>query len=385
MGRLLQVVFSLPLLLVASLSLVRAGAGNLGVTVRLRPVEESYVLGEPIAVELAIRNVSAGPLELAFAYPDYLGVRFRCEDKDAIPTPPTTAQCDVSVSIIRLLDRLAPEEERKVVLALASYIQFRKPKVYHVHYEAVYTDEQWPPPKDMPSYSASGTIQVAIRPGLVPEAHLEGLVAVALEGQGRQKVSEAVELLCWTRDDRAIPFLERAAGVLMVNAGVRVVEALGRFPESNSAREALFRVAERGNWTALARAYQVCVRQQIPIPEDFYRRGVSSKDYWKRSATLHHLREYGHPSHLRLVRRAQSDGEPYLVNLAREVEAAIVRRAEAARDGSGSGGSVGQAERRPPNAWRCWSATRVVAGTIVAIGLIASCVWVLVRRTRRRP
>ena len=354
------------------------------IDVRLRPVKERYALGDPIAVEMTVRNASARPVLLRFSYPDDLGLRFRTEGQAPVRSPAVGQTVRVPPSVIQILRRFEPGEGVSVVFALRKYIRVDKPQDYKVEYKAEYEDHARPE-EGAAVYSATGTITVRVRDEAIAETELRSFLTLALESESRQPRSEGIELLCWTQDKRAIPFLERAARVIMVNADVRVVEALGRFRDDRHARAALFRVAESGHWTALARAYQVCVQQQIPIPPAVYRRALSSDNYWYRSATVHHLREHGEASDLPLVRRAQSDEESYLVDLAREAEAAIVGRAMPGKPSPGAPGSTRQDAGREERVGWFSSPTTIVLATLVLAVLAAASAWLLLRRSKRLP
>lgn len=275
----------------------------------LSPVKEFFILGEPVAVRMVLKNTSSRVLELMLAYPKDLGLTFTCEDKDVISRKVST-YFDRRIPIIKLL----PNQKYEVIIALNRYLDFKKPKRYAIKYYAEYLEPvstKKPKPK---VYSATGHLEVQIKPGILNKEEIRRLQQ-GLEETDKQKVREAIELLLWVDDPSVIHSLETASRIFP-ETGIDVIEALRKFGSIDRAKSAVLSIAKYGDMAALQAAFRLFTDLTIVAPDDFYKQLLNSKDSGKRFTTLEYLLKHGSARYLPLIRPMKNDSNPNIVSLA---------------------------------------------------------------------
>ena len=253
-------------------------AASLGVEVS--PVHEVYHLGEPIELQLSIRNTGDEDVDIHLLYPTWMGVGLTCEDADAVRPPLGW----VIGSVITLPRRLAPGEEYSRRIALARSLRLRAAKTYTVDFVAV-----------IAGFRTTGRFVIAVEPGPVDPERVRQYVE-NLESDDDETAEEAAELLRWTDDPVVIEPLVRAAQ-RVPNFVSDIGRTLAGF-EDDRARSAILDIA-RGNVRALSAALREYAVQQRAIPMEFYASALQTPR--AESVTLAHLLEHGGAEHISLV------------------------------------------------------------------------------------
>jgi hypothetical protein len=279
------------------------------IEVDLTPTKDTFVLGEPVSVKMTLKNISSRELRLTLAYPRDLMLSFSCDDEDAVPAPMEVTG-DRRIPIMSL----SPNEEYVVVLALNRYLEFGKPKRYLIKYLAEYGEYPRGDNRRPKNHSASGKFSVEIK-----DAPLDKELIKALEesvtGQDEQNARQAVELSLWVNDPSMIDTLEKGA-IRFPDAGADVIEALGKFRDSDKAQAAILRLAKSEGSRVLRAAFRVWEKRKITPPDDLYRKILSSKGTSKRYMTLQYLLKHGNARHLPFVAPLTSDSNENIAGLA---------------------------------------------------------------------
>ena len=346
------------------------GLGAPSLTVGAKPVKDTYVLAEPIAVRVTFSNASGAELQLFLDYPYSIRVTFRCRDVDAESRNGPVLRSGLVPYVM-----LGAHKDHVLTVALKRYLRFKKPKVYHIEcYQGAGTaasGEQAP----------ASRFDILIRPGDMESDEIEHLTE-GLTSADRQRRLEAVELLCWVDDARVIPALVRAAEEAPL-AGSEVLRALGKFSSTRSGRAALFDAAQRAHYDALRTLVSVCEEQHIAIPLDFYRRGLASDDRGRRWTLLLLLCQRGSAEHLPLVKSLTHDDEVAFAELARKAIAQIEARAAEPSVAPGDRSDLPKTKpqqrsaRQDGSRWVLLLVLVVVSVAVVPLGLW---LWRLARR-----
>jgi hypothetical protein len=291
-------------------------ASDLAVTIV--PLQETYHLGEPIAVELSIR--ATGPEQEAAilaSYPEGMGVSFSCSDPDAIPV----SGWDLGGRLSTL--RVGGEPHVRAI-ALNRYLAFRSPKSYEVDYVAEYMEPVSASNPSPATFSSKGRLVVRIVEGPVDTKRIDQY-ADDLESDDQGKRQEAAEMLIWTDDPVAIGPLRRAAREVP-DAAPDVVNALGKFFDDARAPDAILEIARDGSAGALRAALSVFQAEKREVPVAFLRSILESRYSGKVYPTLEYLLAHGDARHIEMVRPFESDPNAQIKRLASECVVKMEKR-----------------------------------------------------------
>jgi len=308
-------ILKLFLLLIFSLSGSASQAKQGSLRVEVTAARESYHIGEPIEMELAIQNVAEEEIEVFFEFPSSMGLKFRCAQKgigpnralasaQAIGCPPPTT-------------RFAPHEERVYAFALNRYLAFSEPGRYSVEFDATYVryigtlDE-------FPVLKATGEVTIAIEPGIV-DAKLLNKYGNRARAADREEKVEMLDLLLWFEDAAVVELLTSTACQVSPRLGSDAIHALARFLEDDKAKAGICKIAERGDSRTLVAALNVLQMNDVQLPEEFKVSVLYCGESVKVCRMLRHLADFGTEADIPLLQRLVYDPNAQVAQLAKEV------------------------------------------------------------------
>ena len=269
------------------------------------PLREFYHLGEPIELQLAIRNATEREATIRFDYPDFVGVSFSCKDGDAIPIP-----SPVIVGRPVPLLPLKAGEEYKRIIALNRYLRFDRAKRYTVAFKAIYYQDLANPPLA----TSKGQFVIDIRPGPIARGRLRGHIR-AIDARDPNRVQDATEMLLWADDPIVIAPLARAAKRARGFRN-RILRALEKFFPQQRGRAAILEVASEGTRFTLRAALRLFEEKKTKVPLEFCQARLSSRSTGHQLVMLDYLARRGGPEHVVLVKPFAEHANPELRKLA---------------------------------------------------------------------
>ncbi len=316
-------LYAIAVLMVGANTMVAGTSVPLELEVRLSPLKQSYAAGEPVAVELHLRNSSSDTLQVVASYPRHLGLTFASSDPAVAPRAGLRAVNERIPSI-----SLRPGEEYTAVFALDRYLSFKQDsnrlRQHTIRYSAEYSEPVASGKPSPRSFRTTGQFSFELRPDPLPTDYVLRL-GKELESRDKQKVREAAEFLLWVRDPSVIGRLEHAARLLPETCP-DITEALRKFLPSDRGRAALLTILRLADTEGLKAGLQVCAECGVSVPDEVYRSLLGSKDVGTRYATLEHLVRHAGAAQLPLVKPLQDDPDNSVKKLAAEFVGRIEKR-----------------------------------------------------------
>ena len=316
-------------LLLACLGCARlASAGEIQVT--LKPNKPVYVLGEPVVCDLAIRNVSTQDLGIGFSYPNWMGLRFPGKE---VSIPVLASVCDWTVP----LERFAANQEYRAKIALNRYVPISGVGEYQLRYAASYH-------LISASEARKGTSRTAVEEGLIAFSVVTGVLNEealksfedALNQEDYHALEEAIEMVIWIDDPRAVRLLQKASQITFTKGGARglaharwtILHGLAKFLHVEDARTTFFALAGQSDGRDMRIAYQICLQTGVQAPDAIVKGGLGSGEFWKAYSSLEYLLGCGTPVQAEWVVPLTKDENPNIRALAEKVLAKFKEDAE---------------------------------------------------------
>jgi hypothetical protein len=305
------------LVVVAVLGVGPALAGTKDIEVKISSTRPSYHLGEPMAIDMQVTNISARDIQVGHSYPERPGINFQARKFPGISAKehgPFTANRVIGYRKIEAGKTL------RQVIALNRYVSITKPGRYTIDYNVYlmgpivekadekgkYTSEK---------YEAKGTLEITVDAGPIDDKWIKELIGVLQQkeqpakevvGEPKGKVTkqEAVELLQWAETPLVIEPLIAAAKNkdLPDGASSDVIKGLQKFfKDHERARTGILEIASEGSMGAFQAALAVYEEQRVIIPSQWFMPTLKSGETGKIWMSLEYLKKHGKSEDIELV------------------------------------------------------------------------------------
>jgi hypothetical protein len=306
----------------------RTSAGEIQVT--LKPNKPVYVLGEPLVCDFVVKNASPDEMGIALSYPRLMGLSFAGQ-KPSIP------ELGVGEGGSMSLIKIQANQEYRVRIALNRYLPILRVGQYRLPYETMHVVMMMSA-REQSAFGRAfqeGFVQFGVVAGVLSEDMLKSF-ADGLDQKDSHKVREAIEMLIWIDDPRAVTLLKKGSAITFAkDAAIELVRArwtllygLAKFLHLEEARSIFFDIASQSDGEDMTEAYRICMDRSLPVPEAIVKGGLGSDDGSKKYSSLEYLLACGTPAQAEWVVPLTKDENPNIRALAEKVLAKFKEDAE---------------------------------------------------------